>query len=225
MGHAVGEALPWAVGVALSPMPVVAMVLMLMSARGRVTGAALLAGWLLGIGAAGTLLLLLAGTTESGGGGPPPTWVSILELVLGVVLLALAVRTWRSRPRGDTEPTTPRWMAAVEAFTPLRAAGLAVLLGVVNPKNLAFLVGGAAAVSTAGATVPQQAVAWVVFTAVAGLGVGAPLVVDVALGDRAGPVLDEIRTWMTRHDTAVTAALCLVIGAKVLGQSLSGFSA
>lgn len=44
-------------------------------------------------------------------------------------MLLLSVRQWRGRPRGDADPPAPKWMAAIDGFTPVRSAGLAVLLG------------------------------------------------------------------------------------------------
>jgi hypothetical protein len=53
MGKAIGDLLPAAVGVAISPLPIVAVVLMLVAARGRLTGPAFLLGWLVGVAGAG----------------------------------------------------------------------------------------------------------------------------------------------------------------------------
>lgn len=224
MGEAIGQMLPLAVGVAVSPMPIVAMILMLMSSKGRATGVAFALGWLGGIGPAGAVLLLLAGPADTGTEQDSPTWVGVLQLVLGLALLLLAVRQWRGRPRGDAEPPVPKWMDAVSSFTAVKAAGLAVALGVVNPKNLVFLVGGATAVAQSGASSSGQAVAWTLFTIIAGIGVVAPLVVYLALGDKAVHVLDEVKAWMIHNNTAIMAVLCLVIGAKLLGQGIAALA-
>ena len=55
MGQAIGDLLPAAVGVAISPLPIVAVVLMLVSARGRANGPAFLIGWLVGVAGAGAV--------------------------------------------------------------------------------------------------------------------------------------------------------------------------
>lgn len=49
MGQAIGEMLTAAVGVAISPIPIIAGVVMLVSPRGRVNGPAYLLGQLLGV--------------------------------------------------------------------------------------------------------------------------------------------------------------------------------
>jgi hypothetical protein len=54
MGQAIGQALPYAVGVALSPVPIIAVVLMLATPQGRINGPAFLAGWIVGIAPLGS---------------------------------------------------------------------------------------------------------------------------------------------------------------------------
>ena len=53
MGEAIGQLLPFAVGVAVSPTPIVAMVLMLITPKARVNGVVFVLGWILGICVAG----------------------------------------------------------------------------------------------------------------------------------------------------------------------------
>jgi hypothetical protein len=57
MGQAVGQVLSFGVGVALSPVPIIAVVLMLATPRGRVNGPAFLAGWVVGLTVVGTVVL------------------------------------------------------------------------------------------------------------------------------------------------------------------------
>lgn len=45
------------------------------------------------------------------------TWVTILKIVLGLLLVLLAVEQWRGRPRGDDEPELPAWMKTIDTFT------------------------------------------------------------------------------------------------------------
>ncbi len=218
MGEAIGQSLPVAVGVLLSPMPVVAVVLMLVTPRARADATAFLAGWVVGIAALGTVAVLVACTAA--GSGEPPTGVAVVKIVLGVLALLVAVRQWRGRPRGDAEPPVPGWMRAVDGFTPVRAFGLAVLLGAVNPKNLLLVASGAVAIATATDEAGARAVALAVFVVVASVGVAAPLVVYLTAGARAAAVLDGLRTWLVRENAVVVATLMLVIGAKLLGDGI-----
>jgi threonine/homoserine/homoserine lactone efflux protein len=225
VGGAIGQLLPFAVGVGLSPMPIVAVVLLLLTPRGRVNGAAFLLGSIVGIALTGTVLLALADPTGASEEGGPATWVSWLKLVLGVLLVLVAVRQWRARPHAGDDVATPRWMGALDGFTPAKSLGAGVVVDALNPKNLLLILGGAAAVAQTGIPAGEQAVAWAIFTLIGASGVALPVVIDVALGDRAGPVLDRLKTWMARNNAAIMAALCLVIGAKLIGDAISGFSA
>ena len=49
MGTAIGDVLPLAIGVAISPIPIIATILMLLTPRAGSTATAFLAGWILGI--------------------------------------------------------------------------------------------------------------------------------------------------------------------------------
>ena len=56
MGQAIGGSLPLAVGIALSPIPIIAVVLMLTSRRAKVNGPTFVLGWLIGLGIVGAML-------------------------------------------------------------------------------------------------------------------------------------------------------------------------
>ena len=106
MGQAIGQILSFGVGVALSPIPIIAVVLMLSTPGGRANGLAFLGGWILGIAVLGAIVLLLAGGASASKHGAPATWVSVVKIILGVALLLLAAREWRGRPRGRTRPAS-----------------------------------------------------------------------------------------------------------------------
>ena len=97
-----------AVGIALSPVPIIAVMLMLTTARARVNGPAFVVGWPLGLGIIGVVVLAIAGSAAVSSSGAPATWVSWLEIVLGVLLLLVAVRQFRGRPRCQEQPPMPK---------------------------------------------------------------------------------------------------------------------
>ena len=68
----------------------------------------------------------------------------------------------------------------------------------------------------------QQAIALAVFIAIGTLGPGLPVAIYFALGARAAHVLDDLKQWMAAHNAAIRAVLCLVIGAKLIGDAISG---
>ncbi len=224
MGQAIGQVLSFGVGVALSPLPIIAVVLMLATPKGRINGLAFLAGWVAGIGVVGTIVLLVSSGASASNHGTPATWVSIVKIVLGVLLLLLAVRLWRGLPRGGAQPQLPGWMKAVDRFTPVRSAAIGAALSAVQPKNLLLVVGAATAIAQTGAGAAGQAVALAVFTVIATLGVGAPVAIDLLMGDRASKILGELHDWMARENATIMSVLCLIIGAKLIGDAISALA-
>jgi threonine/homoserine/homoserine lactone efflux protein len=186
-------------------------------------GPAYLLGQMMGVAAAGAAVLLLAGGFGSTGDGEPAGWTNWLKLILGLGLLLLAAKQWRGRPRGE-EPLTPGWMDAIDRFTPAKAVGAGFVLSALNPKNLILTVAGMAAVMSVGLPADEQALALAVFVAIGSLGVAIPVVLFFALGDRSEPLLARLESWMARNNAVIMAVLLLVIGVKLLGDAIAGFS-
>ena len=205
MGRAIGNTLPLAIGVALSPIPIIAIILMLGTPRARSNGPAFAVGWVAGLTIVGAVVLLAASgnaTEESGG---PATWASVLKLVFGVLFLLMAARIWHGRPKPGEEAQMPKWMQAIDGFTAAKSLGAGVLLSALNPKNLALTVAAATAIAQTEISGGEQAVALVVFVIL-------------------GSLLDGLKTWMAAHNAAIMTVLLLVLGAKLIGDAIAGFS-
>ncbi len=221
VGQATGQILAFGIGVALSPFPIIAVVVILSTEHGRSNARALLLGWVAGLAGAGALALLVAGSVSAHQDGGPATWVGIAQLVLGVLLLALAVQQWRGRGKKEE----PAWMAGIDSLRPARAVVLGMLLAAANPKTLVMIVGAAAAIAETGADAAGQAVALAVFTLIGTLGVGGLIAVDALMGERAQKILGDVHAWMVRESATIVTVICLLLGAKLVGDAISGLSA
>ncbi|MFC1415080.1 GAP family protein [Streptacidiphilus cavernicola] len=225
MGNAVGQMLASAVGIAISPIPIIAVVLMLATERGRANGIAFTLAWLLTLGLVSTVVVLLG----SGGGahsdGGPATWTSWTKLVLGLVFLLLGVKQWTGRPKAGEEAQMPGWMRTVDSFTPGKSAGLAAALAGLNPKNLVLAVGGALSVAASTGGVGGKTVATVLFVLVGSLCALLPLGVYLLGGERAADTLQSWKTWMAAHNGAIMTVLLLILGAKYIGDAISALTA
>jgi threonine/homoserine/homoserine lactone efflux protein len=224
MSDAIGQMLPSAIGVAISPLPIVAVMLMLVTARGRVNGPAFLLGWVSGLALVGAVLLSVTSSGAAREPGTPATWVSVVVLVLGVLLLLVALKQWRGRPHEGDEVQTPQWMEALDTCSPGKAAGAGVVLSALNPKNLLLTVAGAAALAQMGRSTGQHVVAYIAFIVMATSGVGTPVLLYFALGDRARARLDLLKHWMARNSAVIVAVLLLLIGLKLISDGIAGLS-
>ena len=212
--------MPVAVALALSPFPIITVLLVLLSPAGRAAGLAFPTGRVLGVGAVLGVAAAVSDVFARSEEASPV--VSVLRLLVGGALLVLAVRTWRARPRSEQEATLPGWMTPLTASSPARAAGVALLLSVANPKEL--VMGIAAGISIGAAGLPLGATLVVVLwcTVVACASIAAPVIAFVIAPERARGALERTRTQLVRHNDAIISVVLLVIGVALIGGGLSG---
>jgi threonine/homoserine/homoserine lactone efflux protein len=222
MGQAIGGMLAMAVAVAVSPIPIIAVVLLLTGPGGKAKGVAYVAGSVTSTAILGGFLVWLGVGSDTSSDGGPSTGTSLLKLALGVVLLGLAARQWRGRPLEGEDAVMPKWMGALDGFSPAKALAAGVVLNVFNPKNLLLIVAGATAVASAGATGGEEAVAWAIFTVIAAIGVTTPVVITFSMGDRSDELLGRLKTWMAQHSGVIMAVILLLIGVKLVGDGIAG---
>lgn len=220
LGGAIGDLLPTAVGVAISPVPIVAAVLMLMSARARQTAPAFAAGWIAGLALVGIVVLLLANPANVSGAGTGSTASGWIKIVLGLLFFVLAAGQWRRRPRPGEAARLPGWMAAIDQMPALRAFALAAALAAVNPKNLALTLAGALTIARAGLPTGQSAVALFVFVLVAASTVAGPVIAFLLFGDRVEAPLLRAKDWLTRENATVMVVVLVVLGVVLLGKGI-----
>ncbi len=150
MGQGISEVLPFAIGIAISPIPIIAIILILFSNRARVNGPMFLAGWMVGLAVVSTVVYFVSDAAASNSSSTPSDSVSWGKVALGALLLGLARRNYAKRPKPGEAAELPKWMATVETISPVRAFGLAIVLAVVNPKNLVLALGAAAGLGQLG---------------------------------------------------------------------------
>ena len=161
-------------GVALSPVPIIAVILMLGTPRARTTGLAFAVGWVVGLIIVSVIVVLLASGADDGDSGTS-TAVDVIKLVFGALFLLLALKQWRSRPQPGTEAAMPEWMATIDSFSAGKSLLLGAALSGANPKNLALTLAAAASIAQAGLDGGGTAVAIAVFVVIGSLTVAGPV--------------------------------------------------
>ena len=217
MGAVIGEILPLAIGIAVSPVAIIAAILMLFSKRAGSASSGFLSGWVLGIAVVTGIFTALAGTLQTG--GEPSAAVSWIKIGLGALLLLVGIRQWRGR---GGQHDNPKWMAAIDEFTFVKSLGLGILLSAVNPKNLIMATGAGLAIGSAALSVGNDVVTIVVFTAIAASTVAIPVIAYAVAAEKIRGPLDMLRAWLQANNATVMATLILVIGAVLIGKGISG---
>jgi threonine/homoserine/homoserine lactone efflux protein len=225
MGPAISDILALALGVAISPIPIIAVILILFSSRARANGPAFLLGWIVGLSLVCLVVSLVASSLDVGTDSSANDGASTLKVVLGVLLILGAIRRWRSRPAKGAEVEMPKWMAAIDSITPVKAAGLGVLLSAVNPKNLLLSVAAAATVAQANLSTSDTVITLAVFVGLASLTIAVPVVFYLVGGEKAKATLDGWKAWLSDNNAAVMAVLFLVFGVVLLSQGLGPLTA
>ncbi|GLI27405.1 membrane protein [Agromyces rhizosphaerae] len=223
MGAVIGSILPLAVGIAISPIPIVAAILMLLSPRAKGTSIGFLAGWIVGISLATTVFTLLSAALPERDEDASRPVTAVVQLVLGLGLLVVALRQWRGRPADGEEPDLPKWMGAIDTMTAVRGLGLGVLLSAVNPKNLLLAAGGGVEIGGAGLDVGAVVVCVVVFTALAASTVAVPVVGYLVASAAMTEPLGRLREWLVQHNASIMAVLLLVLGVVLIGKGVANF--
>jgi hypothetical protein len=221
MGQGISEILTFAIGVAISPAAIIAVILMLFSQRARVNGPLFLAGWVVALGVLAAVVYAISDQSNAATSNSSSDSVSWLKIVLGVSFLLLARREWRNRPAPEAEPETPKWMTGIDTFTPARALGLGALLGALNPKNLFLGIGAAAGLAQLGLSTADAVVSLIVFVGVGSLTIAGPVVYYLLGGERARAELDELKGFLRLHNDAVMAVLFLVLGVALIAKGLA----
>lgn len=225
MYDVIGSILPLGLAASFSPIPVIAIVLVLLSDRARVNGAAFLGGWVLAVTAVVVLMTALAKTLEPADAAGPNPVAGVLRIGLGGLLLVLAARKVRGGRTTDASgaPVLPGWMSALTTATAWRSFTMALLLGGANPKNLALIAAAALSIGTGGLDAAQVVWAIAVFALVASITIIVPVVGHAAFAARLDGPLRSLERWLLANQHIVMAILLVVFGVLVIGNGIASF--
>jgi len=219
LSEVIGGLLPAAAAVALSPIPIIAVVVVLGTPRARSNGPLFAVGWVVGMSAASVVVLLVT-RGASDPDSVAATGVGWGQVALGVLFFAMAARQWKKRPQPGADPVMPSWMATLDNTTPSRALVLGSVLSAANPKNLALVVSAAATIAQAGLTTGGDVAATAVFVAIgSSTVVGAVLMATIAPRRAAAP-LAAVKEFMAANSVAIMLVILVVLGAKFVGDGL-----
>jgi threonine/homoserine/homoserine lactone efflux protein len=214
----VGTTLPFAVGIAISPIPLVAIVLLLLSPGGKASGVAFLIGRVLGVVVVVGVFAAISELIERSDSAAPA--MGVVRILVGIGLIVLAVRKWGGRPGSDDEPELPGWMSAVEGSSPAKSFRLALILSLANPKELLLNIGAGLTIGDAALAMgPTIGVAGI-YTVIACLSVAGPVVAFAVAAQRMRAPLESARAWLVRNNAAIASVVLLVIGAVLIGGGL-----
>lgn len=214
--NALSQLLPLAVGILISPLPIVAIVAIVLSARGRTAAPAFTAAFV-----AVTLAFIALGALSSAGASAASgtrdgskVVVLVLTIALTAGFAAMALVSWLTRPRAGAPAKTPGWLSAIDSITPARAAGLGLVMAATNSKNIPLELKGG---SLIGAAHVPPLIAALLCLAVAFVGVLAlviPTLLAATGSARVAAGLDRVKTEMMAHNAIIMTVLFAILAAN-----------
>jgi hypothetical protein len=223
MLHVLGEVLPLAVGIIVSPMPIAGVIALLLGPKGRGNAIVFTVAFL--VATFGVTLAFASGskgTTTS-----DSFFAQVFHIVLGfafaALFLFLAYRSFRGRPKKGEEPKEPKWLAAIDSFGVAKSAGLGVLLGVVNVKNIPVAIAAGSIIGSRDLAWPLVFVASAVFVLISCAG----LILVTAIGGSSSATvqngLHSAKAGLIRHNAIIMTVLFVILGALQLGRAFEAF--
>jgi threonine/homoserine/homoserine lactone efflux protein len=198
--------------ITLSPLTLVAFILLLAAKGGIWKGLAFILGWM------ACLVAVIAAVILATGGDPPrqhtapSTAVLVVKALLGVLLIWIGIRRRRRRGRPRKPPT---WMGWLDRMSPWAAVGFGAFM---QPWSLVAI--GAATVVQAKLSTAGDWLALVVFCLLA---TSSFLVMELyaALSPEAAQArLGRIRTWIDTHTDQAIIIGSLALGGLLLVDSI-----
>lgn len=219
----IGDILPLAFGIIISPMPIAAVIALLLGPKGKRNAVAFTIAFVV---ATFVVTLVFAsgtkGTTQS-----DSFFAQLFHIVIGFAFAALffflAWRSFTNRPKKGSKPKEPTWLAAIDSFGFVKSIGLALLLGTANVKNLPLEIAAGATIGTAKLEWPLVFIAVLVFALVGSLGIIVPTVIGVSGSTSVAGFLGTVKTALIAHNNLIMAVLFVILGAVQLGKAIGSF--
>jgi Sap, sulfolipid-1-addressing protein len=217
------EIIPYAVGIAISPVPIITVILSLFSTRAGWNGTAFLLGWALGILVVCIPVLIYTEGAKVTTVADPSRMASVIRVILGSLLLIAAVRRWLKRPKSPEEIKVPKWLMMIEVISPVKVLLVGFFFAVLtNPKNFALTVAGSLPIANSLLPVPMKSVLVTAFILVSSLGIATPVSLYFMAGESAKRILNNWKTWLVANNSAVMAIMFLIFGIIIFSEGMRG---
>jgi hypothetical protein len=209
MSGTIASLIPAAIGIAISPVPIVELILVIFSRR-RVPNTVAFVLTLIVLSAAAVAMGAAGQKATESSGNHTSTGMAVVLIVLGVLLLLVAIRNWRNR--ADT--SEPNMLQKISGMGGAAAAFLAFGAVFVNPKNLVLLL--AAGQTIGAATSGSKLLIGALFVLIATAPYTTAAGYALTGGAPANRNLDRARAWLIARNRLIMAVICGLLGALLV---------
>ncbi|EPD3685896.1 GAP family protein [Listeria monocytogenes] len=215
MGSAFSAILSPAVGILISPFPIVGLILILLSNKARINSIFYTVGWIVGNIAIFFIGLFLMSSAVSSS-GDQSTLVKVVLIVLGALLILLGAHDFTKRPKKGEQAATPKWF---EKMSNIKPGGAMMFAFVVNPKNMLLSLTAGVSVGALNLSGGQETTATIIFGIIACCSIYIPTIAFLLAGSKLNNALDSTRKWLIQNNSVIMAVLFLFIGLSVISKA------
>ncbi len=184
------------------------------------------AGFWFYLGALGITLVIgvaaafVLGSEAASQTSSPKTWVAVVDVVAGALVLGYVIRAWRRPPNPERVERMIDQMSRVASSPAIAIVGAGATLA--NPGG--FIPLALKEISQLDPSAGQYVVEWSLFALVSLLPLGAALLMLVLAPDRAMRALKRSRGWLERHARTVAAVILVALAAALLRNGIVGLT-
>jgi Sap-like sulfolipid-1-addressing protein len=170
--------------------------------------------------AVGVVAAFVIGDVASSGSSTPKTWVSIVDLVAGAVVLIYAIRLWRRPADPDRISGMIDRMSGLASSPAIAIIGAGAMLA--NPGG--FIPLALKDISQLDLSTGGFIAVWAAFALVALLPLGIALLMLLFAPERAMRVLQAARGWLERHAWTIAVVIITLLGIALVRNGIAGLS-
>lgn len=168
----------------------------------------------------GVVAAFVLGDAAASQTSTPKTWVAIVDIVAGVLLLVFVARRVR-------QPTDPK-----------KVEGMVAQMSKIASSPAIAIVGAGAMLANAGGFIPlalkniseqdpstaQYIAYWVVFTVISLLPLSVAIIMLLVARERTERILEAVRDWLMLHARTVAAVIVVLLAAALIRNGITGLT-
>ncbi len=206
--------IPLALGAALQPAQLMALIVLLQTDRGVVNAWAFIGGMIvfhLGLGVLLWLLFTGVETSIESGGGQFEFVVGTVLLLLGVMLLVYALRRIFGAEKGDEFAAS--WLGQLGSVMPIRAALVGFGFLVLDPKDWLFTLAAVDLIAGADLSSLESLLAYLVYVLFVLSLLILPLILVMVTPVQSRRWITGMGVWLVHNERVIAIFVALLLGA------------
>lgn len=211
----------WIMGMLVSPIPIIAIIVLSLSGRERSGGFLFILGYFLSI----IMIMLLAVQFSTVQSQKRPDHFSIFTIIfffsIALLFFAFAWKNWHTRPKDPNHIPIPNW---IEKFT-LMPRGKLFIMGAVanlsNAKNIPIMISAALLIAQKVSSFSEGLITAISFALISSLSIILPWLTSFLTDERSQTLILKTRDWLYHYNNVIMAILFFYMGLTALGKALS----